>query len=50
MGILKREYLEKAGVFDEPSKKCPECGRDTEDPGDLCFKCQFDEKMAEEEK
>ena len=49
MGVLKRYYLEKAGVFDEPSEICPECERETESPGDLCLECQFDEKMAKDD-
>ena len=48
MGILKRHYLEKQGVFDAPSDRCPSCGHISDDPGDECYACRFDEMMEDE--
>lgn len=49
MGVLKQYYLEKSGAYDLPSNICPECERETEDPGSPCFSCQFDQKMEEDD-
>jgi tRNA(Ile2) C34 agmatinyltransferase TiaS len=46
MGYWKDVQIE---MMEEEETECPECERETETPGDLCFKCQFDQKMDEDD-
>lgn len=49
MGYWKDRYIEMMDEELYEETECPECEGETDSPGDLCYKCEFDQKMKEDD-